>query len=610
MEKDKFILDKFVPEKATDAELAGDLRLLSVKYATAKAGGETEFKSAEQVAEFATRLLAEAYRRGKMDFHPETMDAPLKDLIRAAVPKSVKDRIAAEKARGLANGGLSTFLALRKIDLTGPRVLAGPDGVEYGIVRFQAAERISLIKFDESENEHGYSDAERKKEFGTRADLYAYKIRDFLPFTGIQKGVNPYTENYFSGLRPVRKSFVIEFGEIAKRIDGVNVLEIGYGPGNAMDVLKNSGYQVSGIDNSEAARKISTERGLKNLFLGKAESLPFGDNSFDTVFSMHCLEHVGNIEKAIQESFRVAKTKCIHVIPAGPSADRTHKHEFKNENSIRALFKNIMYAKRFETLPTGAVLVEIDKRITDEHGIISKLDDMVIVPDYISLVGGYVSKDSYSDIDYVYRARQQDDATELLMRNQFGKDAPLHAIQSAMGPHGDHIPLYDLVAVRKKSPVLVKIQKHETEKEAPAPKKPDDKKNSQIGKKCTIFKVDEEKHLVYGAVYVPDETDTQGDWTDAAELEDAAHRFMVDLIRGGGRRSATNLMHQTGDLGDACQIVESAILPADLHLAGQFLPKGTWYICVYVSDPVLWEAIKSGDLGGFSFEGDANGQQG
>jgi len=464
MEFNKFQIESFDPSKSTDGQLADDFRLLAAKYATMKDGGKTEFKDLPQVIEYTARLLKEIYQRGHIEFHPENQNKNTQELMRGALPRAVTEQIITEKASNLADGTFSLHLTTRKFDLTAPRLLAGKDGTIYGVIRFEPAKKISLVQFDETEAEHGYTEQDRKDKLGGKSDLFAYRVRDFYPFTAIKKRAEPYDEAYYAGLKPITKAFAIEFGEVAKRLEGSNVLEVGYGTGRGLEILNNSGYQASGIDNSEAAQKIATEKGLKNLYLGKAESLPFGDNFFDTVYSLHTLEHIGNIEKAISECLRVCKAKCLYIVPTGESADKTHRHLFRNVYSVKTAFKKVPFAKSFLTLDTGAVLVEIDKRIEDEFGIISKLDDFVVIPDYISLVGGYVNGDSFNDIDFVYRAEQPSMATELLMRNQFDKGTPLHAICNPLGPHGDHVPLYDLVAVRKKSHDIVKVQKADLDK--------------------------------------------------------------------------------------------------------------------------------------------------
>ena len=44
-----------------------------------------------------------------------------------------------------------------------------------------------------------------------------------------------------------------------------------------------------------------------------------------------------------------------------------------------------------------------------------------------------------------------------------------------------------------------------------------------------IYKIDEEKHIVYGKALVPDRFDSQGDKISKEDIESAAHNFLINL---------------------------------------------------------------------------------
>ena len=90
------------------------------------------------------------------------------------------------------------------------------------------------------------------------------------------------------------------------------VLDIGSGPGRDGLTLKNSGFDVTCLDASEAMVKLSTERGLYSV-LGDFMSLPFEDKSFDGVWAYTSLLHVpkSEIGKALSEICRVLKASGI-----------------------------------------------------------------------------------------------------------------------------------------------------------------------------------------------------------------------------------------------------------------------------------------------------------
>ena len=75
------------------------------------------------------------------------------------------------------------------------------------------------------------------------------------------------------------------------------------------------------------------------------ETLPFKNETFDFIMSLHSLEHMRNTVETIKEWLRVLKKggKIIVVMPDrkyGPSADRGHAREY-TADKFRAILNNI-----------------------------------------------------------------------------------------------------------------------------------------------------------------------------------------------------------------------------------------------------------------------------
>jgi hypothetical protein len=102
----------------------------------------------------------------------------------------------------------------------------------------------------------------------------------------------------------------------------------------------------------------------------------------------------------------------------------------------------------------------------------------------------------------------------------------------------------------------------------------------------------EERRLVYGIVYEPDERDSHGDYMDADTIERAAHGFMQSRMVG--------LQHEREA---PATVVESYIAPTDMVVAGQAVKKGSWMMVMRVEDQELWGRIKMGEFGGLSLGG-------
>lgn len=115
-----------------------------------------------------------------------------------------------------------------------------------------------------------------------------------------------------------------------------------------------------------------------------------------------------------------------------------------------------------------------------------------------------------------------------------------------------------------------------------------------------ILKMDEEKQLVYGVVYAPDEADTHGDAMIAEELEKAAHQFLEKA-----RTKSVDVNHDSNP--DDGVIVESYILGKnDSRFPGE--KEGSWAVVIKVTDADTWELVKKGDLKGISMAGKAEAE--
>jgi 2-polyprenyl-6-hydroxyphenyl methylase/3-demethylubiquinone-9 3-methyltransferase len=103
---------------------------------------------------------------------------------------------------------------------------------------------------------------------------------------------------------------------------GLKVLDIGCGGGYSCEFLAERGAIVSGIDQSQeciiaAQSHAKTKQLAIDYQYGYAESLPYGDRSFDVVVCVDVLEHVANPQQTVREIHRVLKpggTFCFDTI--------------------------------------------------------------------------------------------------------------------------------------------------------------------------------------------------------------------------------------------------------------------------------------------------------
>jgi len=96
-------------------------------------------------------------------------------------------------------------------------------------------------------------------------------------------------------------------------LQGLNVLEVGYGLGSDAVLLAKSSKNYFGTDLSEVSYQVTSRRlklyDLKNtnLKVGSSTNLDYKDSFFDFVYSWGVIHHSGNIKKSLEEIYRVLK---------------------------------------------------------------------------------------------------------------------------------------------------------------------------------------------------------------------------------------------------------------------------------------------------------------
>jgi SAM-dependent methyltransferase len=94
-----------------------------------------------------------------------------------------------------------------------------------------------------------------------------------------------------------------------------NVLEVGFGPGVAIELLAGSAQHVAGIDPSSAMLGQATQRnaeaigdGRVDLRQGSADRLPFADGSFDKAMAINSMQVWPDASAGLREIRRVLRS--------------------------------------------------------------------------------------------------------------------------------------------------------------------------------------------------------------------------------------------------------------------------------------------------------------
>ncbi|MBI4096253.1 MAG: class I SAM-dependent methyltransferase [Candidatus Levybacteria bacterium] len=96
------------------------------------------------------------------------------------------------------------------------------------------------------------------------------------------------------------------------------VLEIGVGNGEFLSYLSQFTPHVYGVDNDpQAVNSAQLRSPNAKVAIANAENLPFANDTFDKVVSIHALEHIDDLERTIVELHRVTKIRGqhYHIVP-------------------------------------------------------------------------------------------------------------------------------------------------------------------------------------------------------------------------------------------------------------------------------------------------------
>ena len=87
-----------------------------------------------------------------------------------------------------------------------------------------------------------------------------------------------------------------------------NILDLGCGEGTRLSLIERNGKNLTGIDVSNTAiKKAKAKYTGINFISGNIEKLPFGNESFDLVYSAFVFEHLDEPEHVLKGAVRVLK---------------------------------------------------------------------------------------------------------------------------------------------------------------------------------------------------------------------------------------------------------------------------------------------------------------
>lgn len=180
-----------------------------------------------------------------------------------------------------------------------------------------------------------------------------------------------------------------KIADIFNKLNYSSILEVGVGEATTLNDevknLNNESAEVKGIDISFSrigyGNIFLKEQGINNVSLGVADmfKLPFEDNSFDIVYTSHCIEpNTDRAKEAINELYRVTNKWLILIEPTFDLGNKeTRKHMIEHAyckdliSVINGMKLNVIQHKLFElgTYNNQAAITIIEKESKQQSNV-------------------------------------------------------------------------------------------------------------------------------------------------------------------------------------------------------------------------------------------------
>lgn len=151
-----------------------------------------------------------------------------------------------------------------------------------------------------------------------------YQVENYISHTGTQSGL--VNKLYHFARKFTLKQKLKLVNSLAQK--GL-LLDIGCGTGNFLQVVKNDGWKIIGVEPDPSARKLAIETCGENIheesFLSKVEN-----QKFDIITMWHVLEHVHELDQRMGQLKNLLKPggRIIVAVPNCASKDAAHYKAF------------------------------------------------------------------------------------------------------------------------------------------------------------------------------------------------------------------------------------------------------------------------------------------
>ena len=161
---------------------------------------------------------------------------------------------------------------------------------------------------------------------GAEAIAKYYQSEEYISHSDTKKG---FVNNLYHSVRKRTLQQKRKLIETETKKKTGYILDVGAGTGAFLDTMKNAGWNCTGIEPDETARKNAS--GLYNLDLKEAKELfTLPSKTFDAITLWHVLEHVHELHSYVEQlkNLSTANGKLFIAVPNYTSADAKMYGEF------------------------------------------------------------------------------------------------------------------------------------------------------------------------------------------------------------------------------------------------------------------------------------------
>lgn len=152
-----------------------------------------------------------------------------------------------------------------------------------------------------------------------------YQSENYISHTDAKRNLFEKVYHFVKSISLKRKLRLID----SFSLENKNLLDVGCGTGDFLQIAKENGWKVSGIEPNEQARQIANQKSGNSVF-DVEQLLKFQSQSFDVITLWHVLEHLPNLNQQLSDLNNLLKPNgtLVIAVPNYKSYDANYYKEF------------------------------------------------------------------------------------------------------------------------------------------------------------------------------------------------------------------------------------------------------------------------------------------